>query len=219
MLAKNRSGNNLSFTNVTGSNKLESVSVNGGTAQTFSWNENGTLSSDDYSNVTIPNNNYNQQKLPLRMEIPSEDTLNFRYNGNGERIIKHKESDDDKEYYLRDHTGRTLLIYDYDTDEPISLNIHGNGLIGKIKIDTTTDTKFYYAKDHLGNIRTTMRLDWTITSAVDYYPYGEEMREYINALDKERYKFTEKEPAKKPAGKRDKITNYPAYNADCIFGG
>ncbi|MBN2521166.1 MAG: hypothetical protein JXB17_11710, partial [Bacteroidales bacterium] len=59
--------------------------------------------------------------------------------------------------------------------------------------------RYYYVKDHLGNIRQTIDENGVIISAQDYSPYGEIVRSYNNADVNDKYKFTEKE--------RDKETN------------
>jgi hypothetical protein len=71
-----------------------------------------------------------------------------------------------------------------------SLNLYGLGLIGKVnvtwfeKICGTDEIgnpsicyeqeheRFYYIKDHLGNIRITIDQNGEVVSAQDYYPYG-----------------------------------------------
>jgi hypothetical protein len=39
------------------------------------------------------------------------------------------------EYYLRDHTGREVAIYDYDTNRIKQINLFGHGLTGTVKVD------------------------------------------------------------------------------------
>ncbi len=92
---------------------------------------------------------------------------------------------------MNDYLGREFAIYDKVTGELKEVNIFGNGLIGKIMIDGSGETGYYYSKDHLGSVRAVMSDNGSITSAQDYYPYGELLREYNSAS--QRYQFTGKE--------------------------
>ncbi|MEW6196681.1 MAG: RHS repeat-associated core domain-containing protein [Bacteroidota bacterium] len=95
------------------------------------------------------------------------------------------------------------------------MNILSNGLVGKIELTDSTDNRYYYLKDHLGSVRCVVDNNGSVVSAQDYYPYGETIRQFNN----NRYMLTEKEPAKKMAGKRDAETgnDYGVYPA--IYGG
>ena len=129
----------------------------------------------------------------------------------GNRIYKHQNSPLSKEYYLRDHTGRELAVYDWVTQKLKMVNLYGNGLIGKVNVsfdaqNNRTDTRQYYIKDHLGSIRQVCDETATIVSAQDYYPYGEVLRSYVTGGNiNDKYKFTEKE--------RDTETNYDYFGA------
>lgn len=149
--------------------------------------------------------NYNRHNLPVAL-LTSGELIKYKYNSAGERIIKIDVTGVSADYYLRDYTGRTLAIYDYYTNDLRSVNIHGNGLVGRIDINGASTTKYYYLKDHLGNMRQTIKDDGTIVSSTDYYPYGEEIdgRDWQNGVET-RYKFTEKE--------RDTETMYDYFGA------
>ena len=120
------------------------------------------------------------------------------------------------EYYLRDHTGKELAVYDLNNSGRLkSLNLYGNGLIGKVNVnwipDSTCvsevqgvpctwqyfyrreDDRYYYIKDHLGSIRVTINTAGDIVSAQDYYAYGEVLRGYTYGDPNKRFLFTEKE--------------------------
>ena len=71
---------------------------------------------------------------------------------------------------MNDYLGRELAIYDIVTGELKEVNIFGNGLVGKIMIDDSDATGYYYSKDHLGSIRVVMNDAGNITAAQDYYP-------------------------------------------------
>ena len=97
----------------------------------------------------------------------------YRYDEYGMRVFNQGQGT--YEYYLRDHTGRELAIYDFQTNDLKQINIFGNGLQGRGDVDissswvpnechpqggywdyTRTDSKYYYMKDPLGNIRRTL---------------------------------------------------------------
>ena len=65
--------------------------------------------------------------------------------------------------------------------------------------------RYYYVKDHLGNIRQTLDEGGNIVSAQDYYPFGGIYRAVNTADANDKYKFTEKE--------RDKETDYDYFGA------
>ena len=59
--------------------------------------------------------------------------------------------------------------------------------------DAGSLVRYYYVKDHIGNIRQTLDHSGTIVAAQDYYSYGEYIRSYNQGLPNDRYKFTGKE--------------------------
>ena len=74
----------------------------------------------------------------------NSETFKYAYNANGERIRKVNLETSEGDYYLRDYLGRELIIYDNLTNEPKSANIYGNGLVGKIEVNGTTDSRSYH---------------------------------------------------------------------------
>jgi RHS repeat-associated protein len=86
--------------------------------------------------------------------------------------------------------------------------LYGNDMIGQAKRSSTTWTKFYYLKDHLGNIRVTVNsTGTTVASADDFYPFGMVMegRSINNGQADTRFKFTSKE--------RDTESGYDYFGA------
>ena len=71
--------------------------------------------------------------------------------------------------------------------------------------DAGSLVRYYYVKDHIGNIRQTLDHSGTIVAAQDYYSYGEYIRSYNQGLPNDRYKFTGKE--------RDNETNLDYFGA------
>lgn len=76
------------------------------------------------------------------------------------------------------------------------VNLFGIGQIGNVKAtwngSTRTDERYYYVNDHLGNVRLVIDENSDISSAKDYYAYGNVLRE-INYGTEEKYDYTGKE--------------------------
>ena len=77
------------------------------------------------------------------------------------------------------------------------VNLYGNGPIGKV----VSGNNYYYVKDHLGSIRTTVTSSGTFLSAQDYYAFGGILNQ--SGTGDNRYKFTGKQ--------RDDETNYDYF--------
>jgi RHS repeat-associated protein len=217
-IAQNTSGYNGLYAG--GGTQYNTIDVN--------YNEIGNLDSDASRNITAISYNYNN--LPLSVNKGPSVQYLYRYDDTGQRI--YKKAAGEKEYYLRDQTGRELAIYNQYTGTIKMANIFGNGLIGRIEVNydstwtggggtssatsrraallgnwhiTRGDTRYYYVKDHLGSIRQTWKENGTIVNGQDYYPFGEVLRQYTVSDPIEKYKFTEKE--------RDKETGYDYFGA------
>ncbi len=194
-ITKNTGNDNILYSYVTATNKLTSVASQVKGTKSFSYDAKGRMTTDNYSGVTL--SNYNYQNLPLNITANSS-TTTYSYNGNGERITKNNE------YYLRDYAGRELAIYNNTADTLKSVNLFGNGMIGIYL--SGEDKSMYFAKDHLGTVRTTINETGEIENATDYYPYGEEITgRSVNYGQLAKYKFTGKE--------RDTETSYDYFGA------
>ena len=72
---------------------------------------------------------YNRNNLPLTISTPNG-TFNYYYDDQGNRIIK--KSSTSTEFYVRDHTGKELAIYELSGSYTLKMvNIYGIGLIGR----------------------------------------------------------------------------------------
>lgn len=199
------------------SNKLESILKNN-IQYSFNYDYRGNLTFDGYRGYSIYD--YDHRNLPLFMNRMVID-MRFSYDDTGLRI--YKDINGEKEYYLRDHTGKELAVYDLNTGKIKMANIYGNGLIGRADVfwlpdtcydeggpypcDRREDELYYYIKDHLGSIRATLSRDGEIVAAQDYLPYGEIIpgRSFSSGGLNEKYKFTEKE--------RDELNGYDYFGA------
>jgi RHS repeat-associated protein len=179
---------------------------------------------DDYINGQYYMFTYGYHNLPVQTKLGSL-TYNYRYDDAGMRVYREQEgTSEGREYNLRDHTGREVAIYDHSTNRIKMINLFGNGLEGKVNVSwsyvwvtdechpdggywqlTRSDSKYFYMKDHLGNIRVTLHQNGNLASARDYYPYGETLRAYTTGGVGDRYMFTEKE--------RDSETNLDYFGA------
>ncbi len=199
------------------SNKLEYILKNN-IQYSFNYDYRGNLTFDGYRGYSIYD--YDHRNLPLLMNRMVID-MRFSYDDAGLRI--YKDISGEKEYYLRDHTGKELAVYNLNTGKLKMTNIYGNGLIGRADVfwlpdtcydeggpypcDRREDELYYYIKDHLGSIRATLSRDGEIVTAQDYLPYGEIIpgRSFSSGGLNEKYKFTEKE--------RDDLTGYDYFGA------
>jgi RHS repeat-associated protein len=219
----------------TGRNRLQTVNNNaGGGSMNFYYNGKGAVTSV-YDNITpvLKYFTYDYRNMPVQVTYEWEniDTYHYYYDENGMRVRREKVgTSSGREYYLRDHTGREVAIYDYNSNRIKMINLFGHGLEGKVNVDwqyvcipsgcspdgcewtwQRTDSKYYYVKDHLGNIRVTLQQNGNLASARDYYPYGETLRAYTTAGVGDRYQLTEKE--------RDAETNLDYFGARYYDGG
>jgi len=135
-------------------------------------------------------NDYDHRNLPLKVWQNSSGTTTYKYDDSGNRIVKNSGTVND--YYLRDHTGKEVAIYNLTTDAIDQVNLFGNGMIGYVK-KGTADERFYYVKDHLGNIRLTIDEDSEVVNAKDYFVYGGITDRSVSYGEATRYDFTEKE--------------------------
>jgi RHS repeat-associated protein len=182
----------------------------GTTNYSYSFDVNGNIINDYHRQLEI--SKYNSLNLikEMRKDNGDGDIIKYDYDESGNRIAKYYQST--KEYYLRDHLGKELAVYDL--GHPIKaskfFNLYGaNGLAGRIETNYTSeqiysrggwitqwlrdDERFYYIKDHLGSIRITVDQNNEITNGQDYLPLGSIFREYNIASTNEKYDFTEKE--------------------------
>ncbi|MCU7522759.1 MAG: RHS repeat protein, partial [Ignavibacteria bacterium] len=177
-------------------NRLSYIYFNG-TKKYFGYDVNGNVTYDEFNQLS---SQYDHRNLPLWMG-----SAKYRYDDEGQRT--YKEANGKKEYYLRDDKGLELAVYDAAMDRLSLVNLYGNDLIGRIDInytsqydpeadeyvDTRTDRKIYYVKDHLGSIRLGFDVNGVPVSAFDYYAFGQLFSSFTTGSAGEKYKFTSKE--------------------------
>jgi RHS repeat-associated protein len=105
-------------------------------------------------------------------------------------------------YYINNAAGQTELVQKGTANSVYTYNIYGNdntrqtagGQVGQVLRDGVSISRYYYLKDHLGNVRMVVKSDGTSDAYNDYYPYGMQMptRNQTASADA-RFKFTGKE--------------------------
>jgi len=148
---------------------------------------------------------YNSINLPTQLTTVSQ-TVNYGYLWEGQRWFKKTGST--VQYYLRGSGGELLGEYTNTLSGMNYLNLYGADLEGKWQIDYPSE--YFYVKDHLGNIRQTLKnLSGSprIDSKTDYYPFGAVMRDPVHTLTPadSKFKYQNKE--------RDLETGYDYFEA------
>ncbi|MBL7884700.1 MAG: hypothetical protein JNL69_11570, partial [Bacteroidia bacterium] len=110
--------NNWIYYYTSGTNQLNEIVHNTGTflqnVSNYTYDNNGNLRTDTKKEITA--SAYGRGNLPSQMVVDNEN-LNYLYNVNDNRIYKSNASTNKNEYYLQDQAGRTIGIYDYDSEE------------------------------------------------------------------------------------------------------
>lgn len=220
-------GNNrlTSVTTLLGNHQLLTAGPVQGTTFNFTYDYKGNMISDQRKGIT--NIQYNYQNLPVVMQSTGSN-FTYRYDDHGNRISKMVTSSQTstEEYYLRDQTGREVAVYDVQTQKVKMFNLYGDDLVGRVNVTwgvpiRLTDEngqpsisnlpsydRYYYLKDHLGNIIETVSESGDVVNKQYYYPYGGYIPNTSYAdggVANNKYKFTGKE--------RDNETNYDYFGA------
>ena len=168
-----------------GSNRLTSVTWTVGTGTPFThsygYDANGNLLDDSRNNVTGISYNFFSD-LPVNIENASGE-YNYRYDGNGQRSVKHL-GNHDAEYYIEG----IVLNYDgkvksYQTSDGYAEpNVNGSSV-----------AYYYNVKDWMGTTRVVIDALGNTYNSVDYYPYGKKLpgrSVFVTGQEGYRYQFT-----------------------------
>lgn len=184
------------YTYTTGKNRLSSL-TKGSSNFTFTYDYNGNMITDsrkpiDSSYPII----YDRRNLPLSIKIGSS-TNTYSYDDAGQRIYKQLSSTN-MEFYLIDHTGKELAVYNWYTRKQKMFNLYGNGMIGKVNItydanNNRTSSRQYYIKDHLGSTRLVFSgSSGQVIEKKHYYPFGATVQLQVAGTEND-YKYNGKE--------------------------
>lgn len=217
--SKERYGKEIVYIYTQNSNRLDKIKLNYNDEYQFYYDAKGNIVKDNFKEIDTLI--YDRRNLIINF-VKQANINYYKYDDNGNRIYKGIQGQSG-EFYLRDHTGKELGVYDINTGKLKMINLYGDGLLGRVDVNWISktcydefgnpytcydrkDERFFYFKDHLGSIRMTLDENSNIVSAQDYYPYGEILRQYtLGSGANDKYKFTEKE--------RDTETNYDYFGA------
>jgi RHS repeat-associated protein len=199
----------LTYTPITGTNKLQSVSdaANGntpapgatgylgdyhyasgaGSGTTYTYDNNGNLTSDN--NKKISSITYNYLNLPQTITVTGKGTITYTYDAAGNKLQKQ----------TVEGTTTTTTLYGSEAvyvNNVLQFVMHEEG---RIRVNSTNNGYVfdYFLKDHLGNTRMTITDDNTASNplidATSYYPFGLTMAgissKALNGTPENKYKY------------------------------
>ncbi|MFH0733188.1 MAG: hypothetical protein V1773_01845 [bacterium] len=125
----------VTYQNGLQSNRLQSVKNNSTNyIYNFQYDYKGNVISDGVSGISYMTYDRNNNLLTSGLSSDGSANTIYQYNSENNRIVKKNTSGGGGEFYLQDHTGRTLGVFDLTTDKIKFINIYGNGLIGRSTI-------------------------------------------------------------------------------------
>jgi RHS repeat-associated protein len=78
-------------------------------------------------------------------------------------------------YYINNPAGQTEVVQKGTANSNYTYNIVGNDNLGQITVASSTINRYYYLKDHLGDIKMIVNSSGGVDSWNDYYPFGMQM--------------------------------------------
>ena len=209
-----------------------SQTINGSTQtyRSYTYDLNGSQNLDQQnndSNATYETSlatTYGRSNLPFRLTKQDGNQIGYFYSPTDARYAKvyPEGNTTNAELYIRDAFGKELMVYNSNL-QSYTAYAYGTNRIAHFTVclcgppapntnqPTAQASRFmFYNHDHLGNTRLTYStkcvagvVSLTTSTALDYYPYGKELRAYNSSAEK--YKSTHNE--------RDLETGYDFRNA------
>jgi len=168
------------------------------------YDSNGNLESDARSGIAFVI--YDISNLPVAVYTTSGISQVYGHDVNGARIRKYASNGTDT-YYVNDPSGRTEAVQKGPANSIYTYNINAGGeTIGQVMRNSSSVSRYYYLKDHLGSVRVIVNTSGAIDSYNDFYPYGMLMPGRSSSTSADvRFKFTGKE--------RDVETGWDSFGA------
>jgi len=173
--------NNFYYMYNAGTNQLSGRTYDG---TEFSYDPQGNLTGDAVTNVD--DIEYNYQNLPVSISTNGSNIYNV-YSDDAKRLEKKVDTD-------------VICRYIYGLDGQVIAEYDGNDdltlwRLGSFGFKEPSGAKYYYIKDHIGNVRVTVDEQGSIVTKDDYYPFGLRMEGYSynsgNSFDRLKYSAKE----------------------------
>ncbi|MEX1140621.1 MAG: RHS repeat-associated core domain-containing protein, partial [Bacteroidota bacterium] len=133
----------------------------------YKYDANGNMQQDTQRDIGFIIYDINNQ--PVSTYRKSSGLLYVSsYDVTGNRI---RNDENGTEYYVVGPGGQTEAIVNSNGSSAIH-NTKGNDVIGQVKRNNTTWSRYYYLKDHLGSIRVIVNSSGAVDGYKDYYPFG-----------------------------------------------
>ncbi len=179
-LERNGSGtgamDNLYYYYTSGTDRLTHIwnQVNNVTS-TCSYDSNGNIISDDHSSIAYTL--YDIYNEPVEVFMKNGTEYTYGYDVNGARIFKNPGGGSSYVFYANDPTGKTEAVHLEPYSSNVDYNIWANGdNIAQVRYTYYNSyARYYYLKDHLGDISMIVNQNGGVDSYNNYYPFGEQM--------------------------------------------
>lgn len=176
-LVRNGSGttaiDNLSYKYRPGTDIDTLITNSAGSGSTYTYDSNGNITSDSKHNSAFII--YDINNLPVSVYTTSSQLQTYAYDVNGARIRKYAPGGTDT-YYLNGPSGNTELVQKGVYNNVYTYNINaGSDNIGQVEVNGGSISRYYYLKDHLGDVKMILNSSGGVDIYNDYYPFGLQM--------------------------------------------